>query len=71
MNEAEHAARSTMTAILGRMATYSGKLVEWDAALASNLDLSPKSYAWDAAPPVLPGEDGLYPVAMPGKTVAF
>lgn len=71
MNEAEHAARSTMTAILGRMATYSGKQVDWETALASNLELGPKTFAWDAAPPVLPGEDGLYPVAMPGKTVAF
>ena len=30
------AAESTMTAILGRMATYSGQMVEWDEALQSN-----------------------------------
>jgi len=71
MNEAEHGAKTTMTAILGRMATYSGKLVEWDAAMNSDLSLLPKEFAWDAAPPVLPNTDGFYPVAVPGKTVAF
>ena len=29
-NEGEYGAKSTMTAILGRMATYSGKMVKWD-----------------------------------------
>src|SRR6266481_4329743 len=32
-NEAEYGAHSTMTAIFGRMATYSGKVLEWDAAI--------------------------------------
>ena len=71
MNEAEHGAKSTMTAILGRMATYSGKMVEWEEAIASKLDLSPKTLAWDAAPPILPDADGFYPVAIPGQTVAL
>jgi hypothetical protein len=57
-----------MTAILGRMATYSGKLITWDEALASTLDLSPAEYSWSAAPPVLPDADGYYPVPVPGKT---
>jgi hypothetical protein len=43
-----------MTSILGRMATYSGQVVEWDKAINSGLNLQPKAYAWDAAPPVLP-----------------
>jgi len=29
---ADYGAESTMTAILGRMATYSGQVVEWDKA---------------------------------------
>jgi myo-inositol 2-dehydrogenase/D-chiro-inositol 1-dehydrogenase len=66
-NEGDFGAYSTMTAILGRMATYSGKIVKWDDALASTHDMSPKSYAFDAEPPVLPDEDGFYPVAEPGK----
>ena len=70
-NEGDYGASSTMTAILGRMATYSGKIVRWDEALASDLDLQPTSYAWDATPPVLPGEDGIYPCAAPGVTRAW
>jgi myo-inositol 2-dehydrogenase / D-chiro-inositol 1-dehydrogenase len=70
-NEAEHGAKSTMTAIMGRMATYSGKLIEWDEAFNSKLDLLPKAFAWDAPAPVQPDADGFYPVAMPGRTVAL
>ena len=32
-NEGDYGAKSTMTAILGRMATYSGKMISWDEAL--------------------------------------
>ncbi|WP_247237100.1 Gfo/Idh/MocA family protein [Telluribacter sp. SYSU D00476] len=66
--DAERTAKSTMTAIMGRMATYSGKLVKWDDALNSNINLFPDKLAWDAMPKVLPGPDGYYPVAVPGKT---
>jgi hypothetical protein len=70
-NEAEYAALSTMTAILGRMATYSGKLVEWKDAIGSQLSLAPSRYAWDADPPILPDAAGCYPVATPGLTKAL
>ncbi|KIC94922.1 Gfo/Idh/MocA family protein [Flavihumibacter solisilvae] len=66
--DAENGAKSTMTSILGRMATYSGQIVEWDKAINSGIDLAPKSYAWDATPPVLPNSDGYYAVAVPGVT---
>ncbi len=66
--DAENGAKSTMTSILGRMATYSGQKVEWDKAINSGLDMQPKVYDWDAAPPVLPGADGFYPIAIPGVT---
>ena len=66
--DAENGARSTMTSILGRMATYSGQVVEWDKAINSGLNLQPKAYDWNAAPPVVPNEDGFYPIAIPGKT---
>jgi len=68
-NEAEYGAHSTMTAILGRMATYSGKLVEWKDAINSEIDGMPERYAWDAMPKVLPNAEGFYPVPVPGKTV--
>ena len=66
--DAENGARSTMTSILGRMATYSGQVVEWDKAINSGLDLHPKSYDFAAAPPILPDANGLYPFAIPGVT---
>jgi predicted dehydrogenase len=65
-NEAETGAHSTMTAILGRLATYSGREVKFDDALNSDISVMPKEIAWDAKPPVLPGPHGLYPQAIPG-----
>ncbi len=66
--DTENGAKSSMTSILGRMATYSGQMIEWDKAINSGLDLHPKVYDWNATPPVVPNEDGFYPVAIPGKT---
>ena len=66
--DAENGAKSTMTAILGRMATYSGQVIEWDKAINSGLDLHPKTYTWEAQPPVLPNAEGFYAIATPGKT---
>ena len=67
-NEAFYGAESTMTSILGRMAAYSGKELDYKAALESKIDLMPENLAWDAKPKVLPGPDGYYPKAVPGKT---
>jgi myo-inositol 2-dehydrogenase/D-chiro-inositol 1-dehydrogenase len=69
-NEVDNGAASTMTAIMGRMATYSGKKVEWDAALNSQMDLMPERFAWDAEPRNVPLPDGSYPIAIPGVTKA-
>jgi len=66
--DAERGATSTMTAILGRMATYSGQEITWDEALASEISVMPQTFAWDAPPPVLPYPDGYYPVPIPGET---
>jgi predicted dehydrogenase len=70
-NEGDWATQSTMTAILGRMASYSGKLVRWEDALQSNLELGPAHYDWNAEPPVKPGPDGLYRCALPGLSKAW
>lgn len=69
--DAENGAKSTMTAIMGRMATYSGKMVTWDEALNSEINLFPDKLAWDANPKLMPGPDGFYPVAVPGKTIVI
>ncbi|MGK7392980.1 MAG: Gfo/Idh/MocA family protein [Candidatus Cyclobacteriaceae bacterium M3_2C_046] len=66
--DAENGAKSTMTSLLGRMCTYSGQKISWDEALNSNVSLMPERFAWDATPPVLPQEDGFYPVPVPGET---
>ncbi len=69
--DAEHGAKSTLTGIIGRMATYSGQVIDFEKALISGLDIMPKEYSFNAAPPVLPNDDGSYPIAMPGKTKYF
>ena len=69
--DAENGAKSTMTSILGRMATYSGQVMDWDKAIASGISIMPKTFDWNAMPPVVPDEDGRYPIAMPGKTKYF
>ncbi|MBC7508169.1 MAG: Gfo/Idh/MocA family oxidoreductase [Ferruginibacter sp.] len=66
--DAENGAKSTMTSILGRMATYSGQVVEWDKAINCGLELHPKVYDFNAMPPLVPNADGFYPVAVPGVT---
>jgi myo-inositol 2-dehydrogenase / D-chiro-inositol 1-dehydrogenase len=67
-NEAEYGATSTMTGILGRMATYSGKVVTWDEAIASNQQLTVDAETWDAPSRTQPDASGRYPVAVPGVT---
>jgi predicted dehydrogenase len=74
-NEAFYGAESTMSAILARMAAYSGQELTWEAALNSNVNLVPEEFyisggkdGWNIEPLVKPGPDGFYPRAIPGKT---
>jgi myo-inositol 2-dehydrogenase / D-chiro-inositol 1-dehydrogenase len=60
-NEAEETAKSTLTAIMGREAAYTGKAVTWDEIMGSEMHLGPTEYALGAAP-----VDGKVPV--PGET---
>nr|WP_299486161.1 Gfo/Idh/MocA family oxidoreductase [uncultured Allomuricauda sp.] len=71
INNGEYGAKSTMTAILGRMATYSGKVITWEEAMKSELSLVPEELSWDANPPVMPNEDGSYPIPTPGKSIVL
>ena len=52
--DAENGAKSTLTAILGRMATYTGKKITFEEALNSELHLMPEEVTWDTTPPTLP-----------------
>lgn len=70
-NEAERCAKSCLAAIMGRMACESGRLLTWEEALNSNLELAPgleQITSLDAPAPVMPDAKGNYPVAMPGTT---
>lgn len=60
INEGRMVAESTMTAIMGRMATYSGKEITWEKALASEEAWGPKKYEFGDLP--------VDPVPMPGKS---
>lgn len=60
INDGDWMTKSTLMAIMGRMATYTGKVITWQMALNSKEDLTPKSY--DFGPLPVP------PVAMPGVT---
>ena len=60
-NDGKWMLQSTLMALLGRMAAYTGKTITWDDALNSQENLQPARLAWDE-PMVTP------PVAMPGKT---
>jgi hypothetical protein len=42
----DYMATSTMLAILGRMATYTGRAITWKQAIESKEDLSPAKYEW-------------------------
>ena len=66
--DAENGAKATMTAILGRLCTYSGQSIEWDDAINSPVSIMPTTFAWDANPPVMPDAQGRYPIAVPGET---
>lgn len=66
--DATNGAKSSMTSILGRMATYSGQTIQWDYAMNHAMDLSPAKLDWNAMPQSLPDANGKYAVAKPGVT---
>jgi myo-inositol 2-dehydrogenase/D-chiro-inositol 1-dehydrogenase len=59
-NELKQVAESTLTAILGREAAYTGQEITWDELLNANQDLTPPQVAF--------GPLEVPPVAMPGRT---
>ncbi|MCI0683093.1 MAG: Gfo/Idh/MocA family oxidoreductase [Gemmataceae bacterium] len=61
INNGEYLAHSSLLAIMGRMAAYTGQAITWEMALNSKEDLSPPRYDWDAKLPTPP-------VARPGVT---
>jgi hypothetical protein len=70
-NEGHYGADSSFTAVLGRMATYSGQSVKWDDAVKFGPAELPETLAWDALPKALPDKNGDYPIPMPGVYKAY
>ncbi|HEY9487792.1 MAG TPA: dehydrogenase, partial [Chryseosolibacter sp.] len=68
LNNTDYGARSTLTTIMGRMATHSGQTVKLEEALTSELSLVPDKLSWDMKMPNAPDADGNYEIAIPGKT---
>ncbi len=60
LNNGEYMAKSTLLAIMGRMATYTGQEITWEQAWNSKQDLTPEQYAWGPAPAI--------EIARPGIT---
>jgi predicted dehydrogenase len=60
INNGEYMAKSTLLAIMGRMATYTGQAISWEQAWNSQEDLTPAQYAWGPIPTP--------PIPMPGIT---
>jgi len=61
INNGDYMCKSTLLAIMGRMAAYTGQQITWEMAMNSREDLSPSRYDWDASPP--PDR-----IAVPGET---
>ena len=68
INNGHYMVISNMLQVMGRMASYTGKIITWDEAMASPLSLAPGAYTWETTPPVQPDAQGNYPIAMPGIT---
>ena len=60
INNGRYMALSTMMAIIGREACYTGDVLNWDDAINADLRLGPTAYEW--------GDVKMEPVAMPGIT---
>ena len=62
MNNGWYGANASMTAIFGRMAAFSGKVLTWDDAVAKGKTYMPPEGIgdWSTNPPVMPDSDGFY-----------
>jgi myo-inositol 2-dehydrogenase / D-chiro-inositol 1-dehydrogenase len=61
INNGKRMATSTLLAMMGRMAAYTGQQVTWEQALNSQLKLVPDKLDWN-------GKLDVMPIAVPGVT---
>jgi predicted dehydrogenase len=67
LNNAYYGTTSSFSAVLGRMATYSGKVQNFEKALALPYRTMPENMTWESTPPVVPDAEGNYPLPMPAS----
>jgi predicted dehydrogenase len=60
IHNGDYMTKSTLMAIMGRMATYTGQVITWEMAMTSKEDLTPPHYEFGPLP--------VPPVAKPGVT---
>lgn len=69
-NEAKRGTEASLVTAMGRMACHTGQQITRDQILNSDHEFAPDvdklKFITDAAP-LLPGDDGLYPIPEPGK----
>ena len=67
-NEAERAAYTNMTSIMGRAAIHMGRIITWDEMMASNFRFcsTVADFTKDSPAPVRADAEGRYPVPIPG-----
>jgi hypothetical protein len=59
INTSDRFTKTTLAAIMARMAAYTGKEITWEQAMNSQENLFPENLSWDSKLPVAP-------VAVPG-----
>jgi hypothetical protein len=59
LNNGDYMSKSTLMAIMGREAAYSGEVITWKDLMESDMKLGPDRIAWGEAPEVV--------VPMPGR----
>ena len=68
-NETERAIKGNLAAVMGRAAVHSGKIITWDAAMASDFEFCKNvdELDYDSPAPVQADDQGRYPVPVPGQ----
>lgn len=68
-NETVRAAHSNIADLMGRAAVHTGQVVTWEQMMASNFQLCPNidELNENSPPPILPDDQGRYPVPVPGQ----
>jgi len=70
LNNGDYMARSTLIAVMGQLACYTGQELTWERVKNSNFYYRPRpeQVHEDTEPPIWPQADGTYPVFTPGVT---